>query len=110
MTTIYHFFGRSLGEGFTEPPGAPDLPRLRLVDMFSHCTHDSVKTTIITQFTMDSPLRVVVVIIAFGMGINCPDLWQIIHCGVLNDPEMYVQDESGRAGRDGDNVLCSTCV
>ena len=108
MTAIYHFFKRSLKEGFTEPPGAPDLARFHLVDMFSHCTHESVKTTIITQFTTNSPLRLVVATIAFGMGINCPDVRQIIHWGIPDDPEMYVQ-ESGRAGRDG-QISCALLV
>ncbi len=73
------------------------MARFRLVDMFMHCSHKSVKDEIIKKFTTKSHLRIV---IAFGMGIDCPDVRQVIHWGVPgDDAEMYVQ-ESGHAGRD----------
>lgn len=108
VTATYHFFKRNLGAQFTEPPGAPDLARFRLVDMFTHCTHESVKSTIMTQFTTKSPLRIVIATVAFGMGIDCADVRKVIHWGVPDDTEMYVQ-ESGRAGRDG-QISCALLV
>ena len=99
VTNIYIYFRRLLGQSGTEPKGAPDMARFRLVDMFMHCSHKSVKDQIIKQFTAKSPLRIVIATIAFGMGIDCPDVRQVIHWGVPDDAEMYVQ-ESGRAGRD----------
>ena len=108
VTATYHFFKRTLCADFTEPPDAPDLARFRLVDMFTHCTHDSVKSSIMERFTMQSSLRIVIAAVAFGMGIDCPDVRQIIHWGIPADAEMYVQ-ESGRAGRDG-QMSCALLV
>ena len=64
-------------------------------------THPTVKVKILEQFTSpSSSLCVVIATVAFGMGVNCPDVRQIIHWGVPEDTEIYIQ-ESGRAGRDG---------
>lgn len=105
MTKIY-FFKQKLRTQFTEPPGAPDLAHLPLVDMYTHCTHQSVVGDMILQrSTPPSLLRIVITTIAFGMGINCPNVYQIIHWDVPDDEEMYVQ-ETGRAGRDG-TLLCT---
>ena len=66
--------------------------------MFTRCTHTSVKKKIIEQFTTPSSIRIVIATIAFGMGINCPDIHQVFHWGVPQDAEAYinrvvVQDE-----------------
>ena len=87
VISIYKFFKHSLGEYFTDPIGAP-------------------KNKLIEQFTKQSSLRVVIATIAFGMGIDCPNVGHVIHWGIPSDAEMYVQ-ESGRAGRDGE-LSCAT--
>ena len=46
-----------------------------------------------------SKLRIVIATVAFGMGVDCPDIHQIIHNGASSLVEEYVQ-ETGRAGRD----------
>ena len=92
VTEIYYFFKQNLGIHFTEPPGAPDLARFRLLDMYTHCTHQTVKDVILERFTSQSSLRIVIATIAFGMGIDCPDVHQIIHWGVPDNEEMYVQE------------------
>ncbi len=51
-------------------------------------------------FTRESHLRIVIATIVFGMGVDLPDIRQVIHVGTPDDVESYIQ-ETGRAGRDG---------
>ena len=99
---IYLFLRNRLGEEGVQPIGAPDLSRFRLVELFTACTLKCVKDTVLTTFTNPQGiLRVVIATVAFGMGLDCPNVRRIYHWGASNDVEAYIQ-ETGRAGRDGE--------
>ncbi|XP_055482593.1 ATP-dependent DNA helicase Q4 [Psammomys obesus] len=59
----------------------------------------------VQQAFMQGRLRVVVATVAFGMGLDRPDVRAVLHLGLPPSFESYVQ-AIGRAGRDGKPAHC----
>jgi ATP-dependent DNA helicase RecQ len=68
--------------------GLPDLERARNQDAF-----------------IDERADIVVATVAFGMGVDRPDVRFVLHAGAPKSLEHY-QQEAGRAGRDGLEAEC----
>ena len=68
-----------------------------MVDMFTRVNTELKKEEMIEE--VNNTLKIIIATSEFGMGVDCPDLWQIFHWGSPSAVEEYVQ-ETGRAGRD----------
>ncbi|XP_013112957.2 uncharacterized protein LOC106091083 [Stomoxys calcitrans] len=70
-----------------------------------HAGMNASRRRTIQNAFMKNELRIVVATIAFGMGINKPDIRAVIHYNMPRNFESYVQ-EVGRAGRDNQISHC----
>ena len=74
---------------------------MRYTEMFHAKTDKESQERIITNFRQpNSVLRCVVATVAFGMGVDIPNVRYVLHWGPARDPLLYWQ-EVGRCARDG---------
>jgi ATP-dependent DNA helicase RecQ len=77
-------------------------PGNRLIEMLHSGSPSTVKAHVLDQFGDSTKhLRILIATIAYGMGIDCKGVTQVIHFGPSQTIESYMQ-ESGRCGRKGE--------
>lgn len=98
---VYEFLLSSLDAAAYADTTKPRSATNRLLAKFHALIGEPTKKYVQAEFTKaDSHIRILVCTIAFGMGVDIPDVRQVVHWGLPKDELSYWQ-ELGRAGRDG---------
>ncbi|CAC5401408.1 unnamed protein product [Mytilus coruscus] len=80
----------------------------RFIEMFHSRTDTKTAERVLTNFKLQSnKIRVICATVAFGIGINIPDVEYVINWGAPVSVMTFWQ-ETGRCGRDGRQGLCIT--
>ena len=102
---IYDYFDRKLGDSIYCDEG-------KTVDVFHGSVDPDVERELPEDFKATSEsatLHCVITTLAFGMGINIPDIDYVVHWGPPRNVLLYWQ-EVGRCARDGRQGKAIMCI
>lgn len=101
------FFSQSLGKDQYYPAGANHVSKNRLFAQYHAEYPQHEKDRILDEIIQGvCKAKVLFVTVAFGMGVDVPNIRRVIHIGVPKTMEEYFQ-ETGRAGRDGESAVAT---
>lgn len=100
VSGIIYCFSRKSCEEIAER-----LRRSRILASPYHAGMPTPERSRIQEGFLNNTIRVICATIAFGMGIDKPDVGYVIHAHLPKDIESYYQ-ETGRAGRAGSSADC----
>ena len=98
VSAVFEFILQQLGKAIHVPQVRTG--NNRLVEMFSSIVDDSTKSRVLQLFRRNTKLRVVVGTIAFGLGVDIPDVRRVVFWG-YPDTFCHMWQEIGRCSRDG---------
>lgn len=101
------FFSQSLGKDQYYPAGADHISKNRLFAQFHAQYPQHEKDRILDEIVQGvCKAKVLFVTVAFGIGVDVPNIRRVLHIGVPKTMEEYFQ-ETGRVGRDGENAVAT---